>query len=811
MGMRALGIALVVGSGLFPGLAHAGMRQVLQESGPYVLSVDGAGSAFTSALTWRINRPSAGATVRTVYATVSSAAFTGDPGGNCLVIDGIAVKMPDVVVDSGSGVYTRYGDVTAALAPYLEALPSGNATIPFVECGATGANDGSGLLIVWEDRAFPDAAVALAFGSELTGLDPTLTLVTDPLDTSEPDFKVEVGLGISYSTGSIYGQSSDMVVNGTLVDQDAGGFDDGDLANGGLYTLGGDGDGPDSERYDVTSLVSNGDTQIEAILQGDTFDDYAVVMWLWGVGITVPCPDANGDGIIDSCKVIVDLLSPKVGPTAGGNAVDVLGEGFDPSCVTWLGGVEAPTTFVDETHLIATPPAHAAGIVDVEVVCASANADLAGGYSWFDEAPITPAPPDVVAALPYTVLVAGGDSVTIQGLGFDAGAIVRVDGVDAAATWVDSTQITVVAPPHAAGNATVEVVNGDGTSDALFAALLYVEPDASGGIPGAEDTGTPAVEAPEPGKGGCSTSPGGSRLALLAPLLLLALRRRRGVALGALAAAAGCSEYELQGAAPAPETVPEGQELPPVALTGPPASTVRGVAASLDGTSSHDPDGSTTALSWAWEIAASPAGAQPVLLGADTATPTLASDTIGVYVVSLRVTDAQGLESTNPAAQAVEVQPWRDLEVTLAWDAAADLDLHLIQPGGGYFGAGDCFSGNPRPDWGIVGSSVDDPELDADDDAALAGPHQEAITLAVPPEGPLSVVVVYWRDRGAGGAVDATLTLRGEGTVIAEFPVTLDVVGAASLAGAVDWTTLGWIADGTATTHDALGGPPFDE
>ena len=81
----------------------------------------------------------------------------------------------------------------------------------------------------------------------------------------------------------------------------------------------------------------------------------------------------------------------------------------------------------------------------------------------------------------------------------------------------------------------------------------------------------------------------------------------------------------------------------------------------------------------------------------------------------------------------------------------------------------------------------------------------------MPPEGTLSVVVVYWRDRGAGAAVDATLTVRGDGRVLAEVPVTLEIVGAASLVGGVDWPTLGWIADGTATTHDALGGPPFDE
>ena len=57
----------------------------------------------------------------------------------------------------------------------------------------------------------------------------------------------------------------------------------------------------------------------------------------------------------------------------------------------------------------------------------------------------------------------------------------------------------------------------------------------------------------------------------------------------------------------------------------------------------------------------------------------------------------------------------------------------------------------------------------------------------------------------------ATLTVSGAGDTLAELPLTFAAVGDAVIAGTVDWPTRTWLPDGAWTTHDALGGPPFNE
>jgi uncharacterized protein YfaP (DUF2135 family) len=171
-----------------------------------------------------------------------------------------------------------------------------------------------------------------------------------------------------------------------------------------------------------------------------------------------------------------------------------------------------------------------------------------------------------------------------------------------------------------------------------------------------------------------------------------------------------------------------------------------------------------------------------------------------------------GLVSTNPAAQVVEVVPWRDLEVRLTWDHPVDLDLHVLAPDGTYYGDEDCFFGNPTPDWGLAGVGDDDPFLATDDDGSTAGPAwgPETVDLPAPEEGVYQAIVVYWNDRGHPTEVSGQVEVWGSGQPLATADFTVGAVGDAVVLGSLDWTTLGWTADGSATTHDALGGPPFN-
>ena len=102
-----------------------------------------------------------------------------------------------------------------------------------------------------------------------------------------------------------------------------------------------------------------------------------------------------------------------------------------------------------------------------------------------------------------------------------------------------------------------------------------------------------------------------------------------------------------------------------------------------------------------------------------------------------------------------------DINLQLTWSRTnADVDLHLIRPGGSFFDApsDNCFC-NSNPDWGMAGNATDNPFLDRDD---LVGPGPETINLTTAETGEYQVVVHFYSDGGAGPA-DATVqvNLRG--------------------------------------------------
>ncbi len=118
----------------------------------------------------------------------------------------------------------------------------------------------------------------------------------------------------------------------------------------------------------------------------------------------------------------------------------------------------------------------------------------------------------------------------------------------------------------------------------------------------------------------------------------------------------------------------------------------------------------------------------------------------GEYIVRLVVIDNRNVYST-PAECTVEAISDDDLMVKLFWtNKNADLDLHLIAPGGTY-GCPEtsCYFWNcspqydgQRPDWGEQGDTKDDPFLDVDNTTGL-GP--ETIYINKPANGIYRVVV----------------------------------------------------------------------
>jgi hypothetical protein len=177
-------------------------------------------------------------------------------------------------------------------------------------------------------------------------------------------------------------------------------------------------------------------------------------------------------------------VAPAEGSTAGGTSVTITGTGFTgascPVAVKFDTTAATSCSVVDDTHITATAPAHAAGKVHVTVTNGgqTSTASAADEFEYKTVAPVTPT---VTGVAPAEGSTAGGTSVTITGTGFTgASCPVAVKFDTTAATScsvVDDTHITATAPAHAAGKVHVTVTNGGQTSTASAADEFdYVTP-----------------------------------------------------------------------------------------------------------------------------------------------------------------------------------------------------------------------------------------------------------------------------------------------------------------------------------------------
>ncbi|NCC83602.1 MAG: hypothetical protein EOM03_05680, partial [Clostridia bacterium] len=172
---------------------------------------------------------------------------------------------------------------------------------------------------------------------------------------------------------------------------------------------------------------------------------------------------------------IITAVDPNSGPTAGGTEVTITGSGFHSvTTVTFDGLPAASVSYLSETSLRATTPAHAAGVVDVAVTNPDEQSGtLSNGFTY-----VAPPPAPTVAGIsPATGTTAGGTAVTITGIGFVEGATVTIGGTTATGVVVsNATTITAITPAHAAGVVDVVVTNPDEQSDTLSNGFTYVSP-----------------------------------------------------------------------------------------------------------------------------------------------------------------------------------------------------------------------------------------------------------------------------------------------------------------------------------------------
>src|SRR5690349_4521342 len=94
----------------------------------------------------------------------------------------------------------------------------------------------------------------------------------------------------------------------------------------------------------------------------------------------------------------VDSVNPSAGPTAGGTSVTLTGCGFTGATSVKFGTTSATFSFVSDTTINATSPAHVAGVVDVSVTTPLGTSPAQAGdqfnYGWSSVGGVLTSGPD---------------------------------------------------------------------------------------------------------------------------------------------------------------------------------------------------------------------------------------------------------------------------------------------------------------------------------------------------------------------------------------------------------------------------------
>lgn len=254
--------------------ANAALYGFKTYSGNVKNSNDGASSADTviSAST------EAGSTVLAAYLYTSMIPRGGEP--TTVTLDSTALSYTSLGMNT-YGLAAYRADVTSIVKSAIETGPGGVIDFAYSEGARASSIDGSGLVVVYENASLPNGTVAILDGYSESSGDQFKVTFDDAINTSDPGFFAEMALGIGYSYGS--SQYSIVDVNGENLTDKAGFYDDGFSSNGGLITVGGFDDplvsspptsmAEDSERYDLTGFLKDGDTSITVDTRNPSGDD----------------------------------------------------------------------------------------------------------------------------------------------------------------------------------------------------------------------------------------------------------------------------------------------------------------------------------------------------------------------------------------------------------------------------------------------------------------------------------------------------------------------------------------------------------
>lgn len=268
--------ALALSCGLGTG-AQASLVTFQSYTGNVKMSSDGFGSTTNSgAIQAEVQ---SGSTVIAAY-LYTATYFNSSLVPTTVTLDGSSVSYGAPSVNVNNELATVRSDVTSIVKAKIEGGAGGIYDFDIDEGSDGGSINGSALIVVYSNPALPEASVGLLDGFSAVGGDATSIAFSKALNPSDPGFFAEMVIGSSHSCCN---QRSTIEVNGGLLTENAGNFDDGlQLANGSLITMGGVGDplsplnpsyDDDHERYDLSSFIKGGDTMINIKTTNPSGDD----------------------------------------------------------------------------------------------------------------------------------------------------------------------------------------------------------------------------------------------------------------------------------------------------------------------------------------------------------------------------------------------------------------------------------------------------------------------------------------------------------------------------------------------------------
>ncbi len=361
------------------------------------------------------------------------------------------------------------------------------------------------------------------------------------------------------------------------------------------------------------------------------------------VDVNVVNPDTQSGTLADaftytSTGPAISSVSPNTGPTAGGTAITIAGSGFAAGATVTLGGVAATVSNVTATSISAVTPPNPAGAVDVVVTSNNQTATLTNGFTYLGPAPT------ITSVVPNTGTTAGGDSITINGTNFAAGATVTLGGSAATVTNVTSTTISVTTPAHAAGAVTVSVTSNAQTANLANGFTYVAPPQPAPSISGISPNVGPIA-------GGTVVTISGANFQAGATVTIGGVAATVGSvsanSIGATtgAHAAGTVDVVVTNPDTQSATLPLGftyasgpaNQPPSVTITATPQQGAAPLNVQFDATI-LSPDGTITSYLWDFGDGSSSTAAPPV---------THSYSALGTYNVTLTVTDGNGLSATS--------------------------------------------------------------------------------------------------------------------------------------------------------------------